>query len=547
MRAIWGIIWLWAAAWPYRQLKKEGYIMTLHTAAPSGDPAMSVTAGDFAAAALPDIHENRPDGIARRDENGIEAFDDVIEMIGNTPLLRLNHRLARGLKPAIYAKLEYLNPGGSVKDRIGLRMVEAAEKAGLLRKGGTIIEPTSGNTGVGLAMAAAIKGYKTVFVMPDKMSQEKISLLKAYGAEVVICPTNVPRESPDSYYSVSERLAREIPGGFQPNQYFNPNNPLSHYETTGPEVWRQTGGKIDYFVAGVGTGGTISGVGKYLKEQNPRVTIVGVDPEGSLYTGKEVRPYKIEGVGEDFIPGTVDLNLIDEWVTVGDRESFLMCRRMAREEGVLIGGSCGLALAGALRFARGLGEDKNMVVLLPDSGRSYLSKIYNDDWMRNQGFIDRFGDRSRAADLLHIHRNGHEETLPESPVFCVGAGETVRQAIDRLHSHSISQVPVIEGAPEGDGTMPRLESTSTIVGVIEERSLLDKIFRNPEVINAPVATVMDEPLPFVDAMDEVEELFPLFTDGGNGAIVVRDGQPVGIVTRSDLLEFVAHQRTKKEN
>jgi len=468
-----------------------------------------------------------------RDPRGVAAADSILDLIGETPLLRLNQRVGRGIKPALYAKLEYLNPGGSVKDRIGVRMVEAAEEAGLLRRGGTIVEPTSGNTGVGLAMVAALKGYRMIFVMPDKMSTEKIALLKAYGAEVVVTPTNVPRESPDSYYSVADRLAREIPGGFQPNQYFNPNNPLSHYLTTGPEIWRQTGGAIDYFVAGVGTGGTISGVARYLKEKNPRITIVGVDPEGSLYTGSDVRPYKVEGVGEDFIPGTVDLSLIDEWETVGDREAFLMCRRLAREEGVVAGGSCGLALAGALRFARNVREDKVIVVLLPDSGRSYLSKIYNDDWMRDQGFLDRFGDRKVAGELLP----------PGSAVICAGTQETVRAAIDRMHRHSISQMPVVDGAPpEADGEPPALDR---IVGVLEERSLLEKVFRHPESIEQTVGAVMGEPLPVVDAEDDIESLFPLFTDGGNGAIVAQGDAPVGIITRSDLLDFVAHQKTKK--
>jgi cystathionine beta-synthase len=469
----------------------------------------------------------------KRDELGVEASDSVLELIGETPLLRLNHRLARGIRPALYAKLEYLNPGGSVKDRIGLRMIEEAERAGVLKRGGTIVEPTSGNTGVGLAMVAALKGYKTVFVMPDKMSAEKVALLKAYGSEVVVTPTNVPRESRDSYYSVADRLAREIPGGFQPNQYYNPNNPISHYETTGPEIWRQTGGKIDVFVAGVGTGGTITGVARYLKERNPNITIVGVDAEGSLYTGNEVKPYKVEGVGEDFIPGTVDLNLIDAWETVGDREAFLMCRRMAREEGVLVGGSCGLALAGALRYARRIREDKIIVVLLPDSGRGYLSKIYNDDWMRDQGFIDRFGDRREVGQLL----------LERSQVICAGASETVRTAIDRMHRNGISQMPVVEGTSPAEECAPQLNS---IVGVIEERSLLEKVFHHPETVDAAVATVMDEPLPTVDADEDVETLFPLFTDGGNGAVVVRDGVPIGVITRSDLLDFVAHQRAKGE-
>ena len=467
-------------------------------------------------------------------DNEIEAADSVLELIGDTPLLLLNHRLARGLKPNVYAKLEQMNPGGSVKDRIGLRMIEAAEREGLLKKGGTIVEPTSGNTGVGLAMVAALKGYKMVFVMPDKMSPEKIALLKAYGADVVVTPTNVARESAESYYSVADRLAREIPGAFQPNQYFNPNNPESHYETTGPEIWRQTAGKIDYFVAGVGTGGTISGVARYLKEQNPNVVIVGVDPEGSLYTGKDVRPYKVEGVGEDFIPGTVDLSLIDEWETVGDRESFLMCRRMAREEGVLVGGSCGLALAGALRLARRVKDDKNIVVLLPDSGRGYLSKIYNDDWMRDQGFIDRFGDRREIGHLLPA----------ESQMICVGAKTTVRAAIDQMHRHGISQMPIVQGEVPANGKAPQIEA---IVGVIDERGLLEKVFRRPETVDAAVETVMDEPLPFVDARDDVETLFPLFTGQGNGAIVVRDDEPAGIITRSDLLDFVAHQKTQREH
>lgn len=489
-------------------------------------PAMPVPS----APGMPNIsHETHTD------ENGVEAYDSILDLVGDTPLLRLNHRLARGIKPALYAKLEYLNPGGSVKDRIGLKMVEAAEQAGLLRKGGTIVEPTSGNTGVGLAMVAALKGYKTVFVMPDKMSQEKIALLKAYGADVVVTPTNVPRESPDSYYSVADRLAREIPGGFQPNQYFNAANPQSHYETTGPEIWRQTGGKIDVFIAGVGTGGTITGVARYLKEQNPRITIVGVDAEGSLYTGPEAKPYKVEGVGEDFIPGTVDLDLIDAWETVGDRESFLMCRRMAREEGVLVGGSCGLALAGALRYCRRIkDENKVVVVLLPDSGRGYLSKIYNDDWMRDQGFIDRFGDRREVGHLLPVAADG------AARMICVGAQETVRAAIDRMHQHSISQMPVMAGDAPDACQSPQLDS---IVGVIEERGLLERVFRYPETVDAAVESVMTEPLPVVDASDDLESLFPLFTDGGNGAIVVRDGEPVGVITRSDLLEFVAHQRT----
>lgn len=461
-----------------------------------------------------------------RDLSNVEAYNDVLELIGNTPLIRLPH-LARGIKATVLAKLEMLNPGGSVKDRIGIRMIEEAERKGLLKKGGTIVEPTSGNTGVGLAIAAAIKGYKVVFVMPDKMSQEKIALLKAYGAEVVITPTAVPRESPESYYSVAERLAKEIPGGFQPNQYFNQANPRTHYETTGPEIWRQTAGKIDYFVAGVGTGGTISGTAKYLKEQNPNVRIVGVDPEGSLYTGDKVRPYKIEGIGEDFIPGTADLSLIDEWVTVSDRDAFLMARRMTREEGILVGGSCGAALWGALEVARRLDEDKLVVVLLPDSGRSYLSKIYNDAWMRDQGFTERFPTHPRVHDLLHSHGvDGHS-----APAFItVSTSQSVSDAINTLHENGISQMPVVEG------------DSQQIVGSLQERTLLDKIFKNPEVVSNSVAQVMDAPLPTVDSDEEVESIFPLFGPSTSAVVVEQNGNPIGILSRTDLLEFVARER-----
>jgi cystathionine beta-synthase len=464
----------------------------------------------------------------------VQAYDNILQLIGNTPLVKMP-RLTRGLKPTVLAKLEMLNPGGSVKDRIGIRMIEEAERRGLLRKGGTIVEPTSGNTGVGLAIAAAIKGYKAIFVMPDKMSQEKISLLKAYGAEVVITPTAVPRESPESYYSVAERLSREIPGGFQPNQYFNPANPRTHYETTGPEIWEQTTGKIDYFVAGVGTGGTISGVAKYLKEKNPKIRIVGVDPEGSLYTGDKVRPYKIEGIGEDFIPGTVDLSLIDEWVTVGDRESFLMARRAVREEGLLMGGSCGTALYGALEVAKNLDENKLVVVLLPDSGRSYLSKIYNDAWMRDQGFTERFPSHPRVHDLIHIHPGEAGHDLPT--FITVRADQTVSEAIAELHAHSISQMPVVGENGLGNN---KLE----IVGSIQERTLLDKIFRNPEIVNAQVEQVMDAPLPSVEVDEEVENIFPLFSTNAPALVVEENGEPVGIISRADLLEFVAQQRNR---
>ncbi|MGZ5301923.1 MAG: PLP-dependent cysteine synthase family protein, partial [Actinomycetota bacterium] len=318
----------------------------------------------------------------------MEALDTFLDAMGDTPLVRL-HTVTRGVRPTVLAKVEMLNPGGSVKDRIGIRMIEAAERSGLLKPGGTIVEPTSGNTGHGLAIAAAIRGYKCIFVMPDKMSQEKISLLRAYGAEVVICPTAVPPESPESYYRVADRLAEEIPGAYQPNQYFNPENPRAHYETTGPEIWRQTNGAIDVFVAGIGTGGTISGVGHYLKEQNPDVTIVGADPEGSVYSGDDPRPYLVEGIGEDFWPATFDPSVVDRYVKVSDRDSFRTARAVTRREGILIGGSAGSAVFAALQVARELDETKTIVVLLPDTGRQYLSKVYSDSWMLQHGMLDR--------------------------------------------------------------------------------------------------------------------------------------------------------------
>jgi cystathionine beta-synthase len=308
----------------------------------------------------------------------------VLELVGNTPLLRLQ-KLNIGLDPLILLKMEQLNPGGSIKDRIALAMIEDAEANGLLKPSGTIVEPTSGNTGHGLAIAAAIKGYRCIFVMPDKMSAEKINLLKAYGAEVVVCPTDVPKESPESYYEVAARLAREIPGGYQPNQYQNMLNPEAHYKSTGPEIWKQTDGRITVLVAGVGTGGTISGTGKYLKEQNPKIKVIGVDPEGSVFTG-EMHQYKVEGVGEDFWPKTFDKDIVDEFVRVSDKESFATARRLAREEGVLVGGSAGLAVHGALEYAKRCTPDDLIVVILPDSGRNYLSKFFNDKWMEENGF-----------------------------------------------------------------------------------------------------------------------------------------------------------------
>ncbi|MBV8194529.1 MAG: cystathionine beta-synthase, partial [Candidatus Dormibacteraeota bacterium] len=397
--------------------------------------------------------------------------ESILDLVGNTPLVRL-HKVTRGIKPTILAKLEELNPGGSVKDRIGLTMIEEAERTGKLRPGGTIIEPTSGNTGHGLAMVAAIKGYNMIFVMPDKMSAEKISLLRAYGADVVVCPTNVDRESPQSYYSVADRLSREIPGAFQPNQYFNPLNPEAHYRTTGPELWEQTEGRIDVFVAGMGTGGTISGVAKYLKERKPEVRIVGADPEGSLYSGP-IAPYKVEGVGEDFMPGTMNIEIVDQIVQVTDKQSFVAARRLAREEGILVGGSSGMALHAALEVARDRGPDEVIVVLFPDTGRNYLSKFFSDEWMRQNGFMARLG-AIRIREVLSEHSQG----VPQ--LVTVASGKSVGEAIDLMQRYGISQLPVVD---EGDG--------HAVIGTLQERTLLDRVYRDPTVVTTMVSAAMD--------------------------------------------------------
>jgi len=460
----------------------------------------------------------------------LEAYDSILELIGDTPLVRLN-TVTRHVKPAVYAKLEYFNPGGSVKDRIGIRMIEDAERRGLLRPGGTIVEPTSGNTGAGLALAAAIKGYRTIFVMPDKMSAEKIALLKAYGADVVITPTAVPPESPESYYRVADRLATETPGGFQPNQYYNQANPETHYATTGPELWRQTGGTIDVFVAGVGTGGTITGTGRFLKEQNPDITIVGADPEGSILSGGELRPYKVEGIGEDFWPATFDPQIVDRWIRVGDRESFRMARRITREEGILVGGSAGTAMVAALQVAQDLDESKVMVVLFPDSGRSYLSKVYSDQWMQDNGFLERLPIALRVDDLLH-HRHGG---MPE--LVAVDPAETVGRAIDMLQEFGISQMPV---AHWSNG-----HSVGDIVGSIQEKSLLARVFREPDMVESPVSDVMDPPLDTVDVREEIEALIGPLLGDDTALIALQGARPVGVITRSDLLEYIAHARERQ--
>ncbi|MGQ0669664.1 MAG: cystathionine beta-synthase [Actinomycetota bacterium] len=457
----------------------------------------------------------------------MQVLDSFLDAVGRTPLVRLQ-KIARGVAPTVLAKLEMLNPGGSVKDRIGLRMIEAAERAGLLRAGGTIVEPTSGNTGHGLAIAAAIKGYKCIFVMPDKMSQEKVALLRAYGAEVVITPTAVPPESPESYYRVADRLAEEIPGAFQPNQYFNQENPKAHYETTGPEIWEQTDGSIDVLVAGVGTGGTITGTARYLKERKSDLMVVGADPEGSLFSGDDARPYLVEGIGEDFWPETFDPSVVDRYVRVSDRDSFRTARALTRQEGILCGGSCGTAVFAALEVGRGLDESKVIVVILPDTGRNYLSKLYSDTWLLQYGLLER-PEVVRVEEVLSAKHG----TTP--PLVTVTAHEKVRQAVDRLQEHGISQAPVVREATT---------DLTHFVGSIRERALLDRIFRDPDALQADVAEVMGPPIPMVEFDAPIEMAFGELQHGP-AVLVAKAGQVLGVLTRSDLLEYLAHrQRTQ---
>ncbi len=454
----------------------------------------------------------------------MQVSDSLIDLVGNTPLVRLG-RMAAGLAPQVIAKVEYFNPGGSVKDRIALAMVEAGERDGLIGPGGTIVEPTSGNTGVGLAIVANQRGYKCLFVMPDKMSAEKIAVLRAYGAEVVVCPSAVAPEHPDSYYSVSRRLAAETPGGWNPNQYANPLNPAAHYATTGPEIWRQTDGLVTHFVAGIGTGGTISGAGRYLKEvSDGRVQVIGADPEGSVYSGGSGRPYLVEGVGEDFWPDTYDRTVADRILAVSDRDSFLTTRRLAREEALLVGGSCGLAVAAALRLATELTVDDVVVVLLPDSGRGYLSKIYNDEWMADYGFLVPDDSQPTVGEVLR--RKGSD--LPE--LVHVHPQETVGSAIAILREYGVSQMPVVQQEPP--------VMAAEVVGAVHERDLLDAVFADRAALDRPLADHMSAPLPTVGSGEALAVAVAVL-EAASAMLVLDDGKPVGILTRSDLLGYLS--------
>jgi cystathionine beta-synthase len=454
----------------------------------------------------------------------VHYAEHIVDLVGDTPLVRLN-AVAQGVTALVLAKVEYLNPGGSVKDRIALRMVEAAERSGELSPGGTIVEPTSGNTGIGLALVAQRKGYRCLFVCPDKVGEDKRNVLAAYGAEVVVCPTAVPPDHPDSYYTVSDRLAAEIDGAWKPDQYTNPENPASHYHSTGPELWEQTQGRITHFVAGIGTGGTVSGTGRYLKEiSGGRVRVVGVDPEGSVYSGGTGRPYLVEGVGEDFWPGTYDRKICDEIIPVTDRDSFAMTRRLAREEGLLLGGSCGMAVVGALEVARRADPDDVVVVLLPDGGRGYLGKVFSDPWMASHGFLPPDSSRATVADVLKRKDGSIPQFVHTHP------NETVAEAVTILREFGVSQLPVVSAEPP--------VMAAEVIGAVSERTLLQGLFAGDAELADRIEGHMSPPLPTIGGSEPIGSVMRALADA-DAALVLIDGKPAGVVTRQDVLGFLA--------
>ena len=451
----------------------------------------------------------------------MEIADSVLDLIGNTPMVRLR-QVGAGLACPVVAKVETSNPGGSSKDRPALTMIEQAERDGLLKPGGTIVEPTSGNTGVGLAIVAAQRGYDCIFVVTDKVAPEKVDLLKAYGAEVVVCPVAVPPEDPNSYYSTAERLVAETPNAFRPNQYANPANPVAHYETTGPEIWRQTAGRVTHFVAGAGTGGTLTGVGRFLKEQNPDVQIVAADPEGSVYSGGSGRPYLVEGVGEDFWPATYDPSLVDQVIAVSDQDSFLVARDVSQREGLLIGGSGGTAVAAALRLAGDLTADDLVVVLIPDSGRGYLSRVFNDEWMAGYGFL--VSDAPTVADVVAAKANDRPSLVYVQP------GDPVREAVELMRRHEVSQLPVAKGA------MPL--AAAEVMGSIDELRLMESAFGDQSVLDRAVEDVMSPRLPTI-GIGQTVELAVQLLDLAPALLVLDGGRPRTVVARADVLSFLS--------
>ncbi len=455
--------------------------------------------------------------IAPHSNRRTSYYENALDAVGDTPLIRLN-RVTDGARCLVLAKVEYVNPGGSVKDRPSVAMIEDAERAGILRPGATLVEATSGNTGTGLAMAAAIRGYRCILVMPDKMSKEKIDLLRAYGAEVVVTPTNVPGDSPESYYNVAERLVAEIPGAIMPNQWHNHANPDAHYRTTGPEIWDQTGGKVTHLVSGIGTGGTISGTARYLKERNPQIRVIGADPEGSIYSGDTPKSYKVEGIGMSYLPETVDMKVIDEMLRVSDRESFLMARRITREEGLLVGGSSGTAAVAALRVAQTLGPDAVLVVIFPDSGRGYMSKIFNDEWMTANGFIAEGRRQATVGDVLLGKR-------PLPPLITVRPEDVVKDALDLLRRYEISQLPVAQG--------------DEVIGSINDVAVMQAVFDQADLIHKPVRDVMGRPFPTLDAGAEIDRAYRLLTLANSAIVVMREGKPLGVITRQDIISHLS--------